>query len=137
MIVEKILGCSRGEFPIKYLGVPVRRTKLKEDWTRIIKHIQKKLEGWQARFLPLGERITLINSALSAMPLYQALVYKIPTWVLKTIDKLRRKFLWAGAKGERRACSLIAWNQICRSKEQGGLGISQIKYMNMALLARW
>lgn len=46
---RKILGCSRGEFWIKYLGVLLRRSKLKKkDWMVMIKKIQKKLEEWQA-----------------------------------------------------------------------------------------
>lgn len=42
VIIEKILGCIRERFLIKYLGVPLRDTKLrKEDWTGIIERIQK------------------------------------------------------------------------------------------------
>lgn len=37
--VERILGCIRGTFPIKYLGVVLMINKLKEDWTRIIEKI--------------------------------------------------------------------------------------------------
>lgn len=109
VIVEKNPNYSRGEFPMKYLRVLVRKTSLKkEDWSNMIEKIQKKLEGSHARFLSLEWRITLINSVLSAMPLYQALVYKIPRWVIKNIDKIQRKFLWARAGQERKAYSLVA-----------------------------
>lgn len=34
VIVERILRCNRGEFPMKYVGVALRLTRLmKEDWT--------------------------------------------------------------------------------------------------------
>lgn len=111
VIVEKNPNYNRGEFPMKYLRVLIRKTSLKkEDWSNMIEKIQKKLEGSHARFLSLEWRITLINSVLSAMPLYQALVYKIPRWVIKNIDKIQRKFLWARARQERKAYSLVVWD---------------------------
>lgn len=40
IIVEKILGCSRGEFPMKYLEVLIKKTSLKkEDWSNMIEKI--------------------------------------------------------------------------------------------------
>lgn len=80
----------------------------------------KQVQRVQARYLYLGGRITLINLVLSAMPLYKASVYKIPMWIIKTIDKACRRFLWVGV-GERRAYSLVALDQICWSKESGDL----------------
>lgn len=45
-IVERILGCERGTFPIKYLGIPIKPSKLtKEDWRTLIENFNKKLEG--------------------------------------------------------------------------------------------
>lgn len=42
VITEKIMGCTREGFPIKYLGVPLRGTKLrKENWTVIIEGTKK------------------------------------------------------------------------------------------------
>lgn len=74
-IVESILGCKKTIFPIKYLGVLLRQNKLKrEDWIEVIEMIQRKLEGWQSRFLSLGGRIVFINFVLSAIPLYQSSV---------------------------------------------------------------
>lgn len=31
LIIEKIIGCPRGVFSIKYLGVPLRETKLRKE----------------------------------------------------------------------------------------------------------
>lgn len=33
VFMERILGCNKACFPIKYRGVPIRERKLKEDWT--------------------------------------------------------------------------------------------------------
>lgn len=43
---------------------------MKRDWYPIIDRIERKLEGWKARYLSMGGRITLINSVLSSTPLY-------------------------------------------------------------------
>lgn len=93
LFMERSLGCKRAKFLIKYLGVPIRDRKLKEDWMEMIKKIQKKLECCQGRFLSLGGRIVLFNSILSVIPLYQASVYKIPRWVTTQICKIRRLIL--------------------------------------------
>lgn len=43
----------------------------------------KKLEGWQNRFLSMGGRLVLINALLSAIPLYQTYVDRMPKRVTK------------------------------------------------------
>lgn len=30
IIVERIIGCTKGEFPIKYLGLPLRETRIRK-----------------------------------------------------------------------------------------------------------
>ena len=54
----------------------------------------------------------------------------------KEITKLQRKFLWGwGADGRKIACT--SWENICKAKEEGGLGIRRIDLFNKALLAKW
>lgn len=45
-IVKCILGCQKGEFPIKYLDNPIKLGKLKrEDWRTFLEKFNKRLEG--------------------------------------------------------------------------------------------
>jgi hypothetical protein len=53
--------------------------------------------GWVAREAPeLGRAPELIKLALNALPTYMFTVLKPPIKFYKDLDKLRRKFLWAG-----------------------------------------
>lgn len=48
-----------------------------------------------------------------------------------------RRFLWAGPGEERKAYNLVNWNRVYISKKEGGMGIDDLKKMNVALLAEW
>lgn len=68
--------CKLGKFPIKYLGLPLHNSKLKKaDWSFLIEKIEKKLQNWKGQMLSIGGRHTLVNSVLSAVPLYTLSVY--------------------------------------------------------------
>ena len=32
---------------------------------------------------------------------------------------------------------MVAWKEVCKSKDQGGLGVLDLKLMNQSLLAKW
>lgn len=53
---------------------------------------KKKTGGWQDKFLSLRGRLILINSMLSAVPLYQTLIFRMLKWARKKINKIRREF---------------------------------------------
>jgi hypothetical protein len=46
--------------------------------------------------LNLAGRTTLVRFVLSVIPIYLLIAIKIPKWVIKSIDKIRREFLWKG-----------------------------------------
>ena len=62
-----VLDCKESEWPLSYLG------------------------------LPLGGRITLIQSNLSHIPSYFLSLFKIPVSIASKIEKMQRDFLWSGA----------------------------------------
>lgn len=51
-------------------------------------------------------------------------------------DRPRTCFLWSGEK-EKQKYHLVAWSTVCRPKDLGGLGVSDLELMNIALLAKW
>ena len=63
-------------------------------------------------------------------------VYLMPKTVSGKIDKIRRTFFWQGG-GTKKKYHLIKWIKICKSKNKGGLGIKDLRVMNMSLLAKW
>ncbi|KAL0307342.1 UNVERIFIED_CONTAM: hypothetical protein Sradi_6151500 [Sesamum radiatum] len=57
-------------------------------------------------------------------------IFPLPVAVVEKIHRLCKNFLW----NSRRA--LVAWEEICYPKDEGGLGIQHIQSWNVALLAR-
>ena len=130
--------CKVASFPIKYLGLPLHDRKLQvKDWRFLIDKVEKKLQNWKGQLLSIGGRITLINAVLSAMPLYAFSLYRVPSTVIKDIDKIRCRFLWQGTTKSRKKYALVNWSIVCKPKDNGGLGILNLRDMNTALLLKW
>lgn len=90
-----MLGCSQSSLPLLYLGFPLHyRNASYNNWTVVIDKITGKLESWKSKYLSLGGRLTLLNSILSAVPIYYLYVLHLPVRVEKEIDRIRRRFLW-------------------------------------------
>jgi hypothetical protein len=47
-------------------------------------------------------RLTLIKTTLSAIPLYTAFNVELPPWLIKSMNKLMKGFLWSGTEAEQR-----------------------------------
>lgn len=63
--------CKAAQFPIKYSGLLLHDRKLRvADWQFLIDKVESKLQHWKGQLLSIGGRITLINSVISAVPLY-------------------------------------------------------------------
>jgi hypothetical protein len=133
------MGCKAGSFPIKYLGLPLSNKKLaKEHYRELIHRVQKKLANWKASLLSSGGRLTLINSALTPMLIFFMSTFHLPIWVIKEIDKIKRRFLWHGQKEHTTAryMSLVNWKIVTTPKNKGGLEILDLHIMNQALLTK-
>lgn len=60
----------------------------------------------------------------------------LPPGVRDAIDAKRRAFLWSGTDRTIGARCLVAWDNVCRPKEEGGLGVKQLDTQNAALLLK-
>ena len=78
----------------------------------------------------------MIQSCLSHIPSYILALFRILVFVAKRLEKLQRAFLWLGAR-EGKKDHLLRWEVVCRSKEQGGLGLRKIYLKNRVLLGKW
>jgi hypothetical protein len=87
--------------------------------------------------LSLEGRVVLLNFILSSIPIYWISFYKLPSQIRIRIDKLRRRFLWFGGSSVKKKIALVSWNVVCKSKQQGCLGIIDIEAMNKSLLIKW
>jgi len=68
------------------------------------------------------------------MPVYYMSLFKMPSQMVKELEKYQRNFLWDGGMGKKD--HLVNWDELCRLKEFGGLGIGHLKERSLALLAK-
>jgi hypothetical protein len=80
-----------------------------------------------------------VKSILSAMPTFYMIVFKVPKWGFKYIDRFRRSFLWKEKypKNVKGGHCLVNWQTYLRPKNLGGLGIKDLEKFNMTLRLRW
>lgn len=132
------LQCKVDLLPVSYLGIPIAgRRPRRQDWEGIILKIRRRLASWKMLHLSLGGRLTLMNSVLSTIPTYWMSIFRMPCWVIKKNDRIRRDFLWSGHDINHPRCHLVRWNNLCRPRDQGGWGILDLARFNQALLGKW
>ncbi|XP_062103131.1 uncharacterized protein LOC133814152 [Humulus lupulus] len=138
--ILKELQYAEGEFPLKYLGVPLRPTKWKAgDYDNIIKKIKLKLYHWSNRHLSFAGKSQLIHSVLLGIRAFWMSIFLLPKKVIVEIDHLCRKFLWGtnSRNDNRSKLHLTAWDQVCLPKQLGGVGFKEGVKWNMVLLAKY
>jgi hypothetical protein len=132
-----ILNCATGTWPIKYLGVPVSSSKLHvSDWVPLDEKMLRRLDGWKGSALSLGGRLILLNSSLNSIPTYYMCMHLLPKTILKRVDRTRKKFFWQGG-GEKKKYHLVKWYKVTSPKSKGGLGVKDLRRMNLSRLCRW
>ncbi|GKV16991.1 hypothetical protein SLEP1_g27551 [Rubroshorea leprosula] len=132
-----MLRCGVGKSPFIYLGMPVDgNTGRKKVWEPLINKFRAKLVVWKAASLSFGGRLTLLNSVLSALPIFYMSLFLIPNSVLVELISIQRTFLWGGVESQKKI-SWVKWDYVCCSKQKGGLGVSDLRRKNWALLGKW
>lgn len=132
-----VFGYKVGTMPFTYLGLPLGTTKPSlEEFSPMLNRIEKRITGI-SRFLSYHGRLILVNSVLSALPTFYMCSLKLPPQIIKQIDIYRKHCLWSRGDITRRGTCLVAWETACKPKDQGGLGIIDIKSQNNALLLKF
>lgn len=129
------LNYTTDRLPGTYLGISIsRRSPRRQDWLSMIR---ARLTSWKLRYISTGDRLSLINSILSTIPTYGMSVFKLPKWVIHDIDKIRRDFLWNTKESAHSKCRLVVWPWVCKTKNQKGWGVLNLRDFNYALLGKW
>ena len=91
---------------------------------------------WKRWYISKGERLTLIRSTLSSMPIYFMSLFCMPRQVRLRLEKVQRDFLWGDGALVQKP-HLVRWNTVCLEKRKGGLGVRNPSLINIALLCKW
>uniref|UniRef100_A0A803PKC2 Uncharacterized protein n=1 Tax=Cannabis sativa TaxID=3483 RepID=A0A803PKC2_CANSA len=111
--IKEALGLSSPEGNIKYLGLPLFRSRQKDaDFNFILDNLTSKLQGWKAKTLTKASPATLINSV----------GFVVSYW---------------GSETGNHGLHLKAWDKLCLPKSVTGLGFRKTKEINQAFLAKW
>jgi hypothetical protein len=136
-MASDFLNCRVGGLPFKYLGLPVgANPRLCSTWRPMVEAIKKRFQSWGNKYISLGGRIVLINFVLNSLPIFFLSYLKMPSKVWKEVIKIQRKFFWGGLSSRSRMC-WVKWEEICKPKKEGGLGVKNLCLMNLSLLAKW
>jgi hypothetical protein len=108
-----LFGCDIGSLPFRYLGIPIHFRKLKNgEWKPVEDRFESKLSSWIGKLLSYGDRLVLINSVLTSLPMFMLSFLEIPKGVRKRLDFFRSRFFGKAAV-IRKNIDLTKWNIIC------------------------
>jgi hypothetical protein len=132
--IAHIFSCPVGTFPIRYLGVPLHFKKLRrEDIQPLVDKILQKISGWRGKLLSHAARVTLIQTCFTSIPVYLLSFIKLPKWAVKTIASQMANCLWIDSE-DKHKWHLANWESIRMCKEYGGVGIPNLRDLNIYLL---
>jgi hypothetical protein len=90
-------AAKRACFPIKYLGLPLSTSRLKNvDFQPVVDKMAGKLNMWNGRNMTMAGRLTFVKSVLTSQTIHLLSALRVPKEILKIFYDKRKKFLWAG-----------------------------------------
>jgi ribonuclease HI len=95
-----------------------------------------KFGSLKANKLNHAGRLQYIKSVLSSIPVYYMSVVLFSKTFIDKINTIIRRFWWAGVQEEQQTSPIAyrSWEDICKSTDQGGLGIRDIELINKSLI---
>ena len=134
--IMNLLSVHNESLSEKYLGMPSDVGSSVNGAFKYLKdRVWKKVQGWLEQSLSAGGKEVLIKSVAQAIPTYLMSCFKLPRGLCHHINGLLRSFWWGSKEGKRRTC-WVAWEDMTKPKQWGGMGFRDIELFNLVLLAR-
>jgi hypothetical protein len=134
---SRIFCCKVGSFPFKYLGVPLHYEKLRrEDVQPVVDKVINRIMGWKGRLLSYGAKLVLLKTCLASIPIYLMSLIRFRKWAIEAINSQMANFFWDD-QGDKHRYHLSNWYSLAQKKEHGGMGIPDLRDLNLCLLASW
>ena len=85
--VASALSCKVGKVPFLYLGMSIGgNPKRLSFWDPIVNRIISRMSGWNSRFLSFGDRLVLLKSVLTSLPVYALSFSKAPSGIISSLN---------------------------------------------------
>jgi len=134
--IQRILGIPITDKIKKYLGLLTYIGKAKNQmFQALAEKIWKKLKSWKQKKLSFAGRSILIKAVAQAIPTYMMSCFQIPVGIYNQMERIICRFWW-GQKGEEKKMHWTKWSNLCKTKQDGGLGFRTLKDFNEAMLAK-
>lgn len=92
--------------------------------------------GWIVNLLSIGDRVTLVNSCLSSIPLFTLSFSETPKGVIEIMNASRARMVWQETQ-DKRKYHLVNWHAVCMPKSCGDLGILDLEVRRKYMLMKW
>jgi hypothetical protein len=106
-----------------------------EDFTPLVNKIERRISAI-VTWLTITGRTTLVDMAISSVPIYAMCRVKMHATNLNSIDRARKHGLWRGSDIAGKGNPLVAWSKVTTPKEKGGLGLKNLRVMNEDLIIK-
>ncbi|KAL9663483.1 hypothetical protein QQ045_018870 [Rhodiola kirilowii] len=128
----QLTGFKEGRLPQTYLGAPLYKgITLIAYFDDLVNRLLARIKGWASHFLSMSGRIVLVNSVLNAMAIHSMICLPVPLSILDRMTSLMASFVWDAGDAKRK--HWIGWERLCRSREEGGLGLKNPRGIMHAL----
>ena len=94
-----------------------------------------EITKWEGKLMSQAGREVLIKAAIQAITTFAMGCFKLPFGLCHDIEALIKNFWW-GQKGERRKIHWLKWEELTKSKLEGGMGFRDLALFNDSLLAK-
>jgi hypothetical protein len=137
-MVRNLLRCDITCFPIRYLGLQLAlRPLTKAQWQPMLDAAIHLVPAWQRGMIARPGRLTLVQSVMAAHSVHHLMIAEAPCWLLEEMAKGFRGFYWAAKARANGGQCIVAWDQVCKPRAYGGLGLKDLRLQGLALRVRW
>ena len=127
---------EEGDFPFRYLGVPLHSKKLNSrDCRPLVDKIIGRVKFWSSRLLSYAGRIQLVRSVIGGMKNFWAQIFCLPKKLIKMVEDVCRSFIWTGKEGLSRKAA-VAWGQLVLPYSRGELNLRDMYTWNKAAMLK-
>ncbi|XP_018475855.1 uncharacterized protein LOC108847163 [Raphanus sativus] len=134
--IKESLGITQEGGEGTYLGLLECFKGSKKELLNFIKEkLEGRLQGWYAKTLSMGAKEVLIKSVALALPIYAMSVFQLPKDLCARLTSAIAEYWWSSGD-KKRKISWVAWQRLCKPKDQEGMGFHDIGRFNQALLGK-